>query len=220
MSSECTEEGGDKGITKCLTDADIEDLTASVGGCRIMRYLEMSQQENIDELFSKNNCIALLYLTKSENFGHWTALIRDEAKHTIYFFDSYGKYPDYTLIKVVEELKEQLNMTRNYLAKLLLGAMEQEGWTIDYSDHRLQKTGKGVNTCGRWVAARILRKELSNDEFANLFHTDNPKERMDPDFLVTAWTDHLLKGIKGDQLKASGGGMSKPTKKNIPSFFL
>jgi hypothetical protein len=166
-------------------------------------------------LFAQNDCVALLYLTKSENFGHWTALIRNHDKHTIYFFDSYGKYPDYTLSKVVEELKEQLNMTRNYLAKLLLGAMEEEGWTIDYSDHRLQRTGKGVNTCGRWTAARILFKELTNDEFAHIFIEDQKGARVDPDTLVTTMTDALLNQFQ--KQPNTGGGYTESS--CLPSFF-
>ena len=55
---------------------------------------------------------------------------------------------------------------------------------IVYNHKGLQKWSKEVNTCGRWTAARIRMKNLTPDEFTDLFNN----KYYTPDFFITAIT--------------------------------
>jgi len=79
-------------------------------------------------------------------------------------------------------LRKQLNMDYPYLSELLYES--PKNYKITYNDHRFQKGGAGIQTCGRWSALRLVFRDLTLGQFAKLF---NPKDKHSDD-LVTLLT--------------------------------
>ena len=156
-----------------LSGKDIMDICKN--NTEIVPYHELKAYNSIEDLLQAQGSVILLYELRA-NFGHWVCLYYDKNK-TLNFFDSYGMKPD-------EELKyASYNLTegRPYLTLLL----EKYKGKFIYNDKRLQVFKNHVNTCGRWVAIRILTKDkYTMKEFQDLFKTF----KNNGDFYVSALT--------------------------------
>jgi len=168
-------------MDRSLTDADIRRATQ--GRCRTVQYSALHELGDLDQLFGSKDCVALLYQTQSASYGHWTTLVRDPVKKIIYYCDSYGAPVDDPLDDVSQAVREACHEQHAHLARLIL----RSGYECDYNDVPLQRLAPGVNTCGRWVVARCLMSDMSNDDWAALF-----SRAPDPDELVVELTDYLL----------------------------
>lgn len=161
-----------------LTGKDIHEITNGV--CLPMRYSDLEQVDNIDDLFKNHIAIMLLYQTETENLGHWVAVIK-HPNNLIEVFDPYG-------LKIDEELKySKFNLRRHQgeIVPHLTHLLNKTNYKIIYNDVRLQKFLKDVNTCGRWCAWRTKVNDISLKDFQNLF-TKN--KFGDPDLWISALT--------------------------------
>lgn len=94
------------------------------------------------------------YQTGSEGgilMGHWVCMVVDKSEKKITFFDSYGRFPDDSLKSIEREYREITYQNQRDIGEFLANMME-EGYKIYYNEHKFQKLGPGINTCGRWVA--------------------------------------------------------------------
>jgi hypothetical protein len=137
----------------------------------IHAYSDLDQIDNMEQLFGGKPTVTLLYQT-TQNSGHWVCLIK-KSESELYFFDPYGLKPDSELQYASYNLRIHNNVQTPHLTALI----SKSNYTIDYNKVRLQKFFKDVNTCGRWVAIRILWREMSDDHFNHLFL--NQKEPSD-----------------------------------------
>ena len=152
-----------------LTGEDL--IKICEGNVRVISYHELKGINTIQQLLEPYGAIIILYETK-QNFGHYTALFYDKNKN-LEFFDSYGFKPD-------AELKYATYDNTPYLTNLL----KKYKGNIIYNTEDLQKWAKDVNTCGRWCATRIRMKNLTAQEFRNLWKN----KFYNPDFFVSAIT--------------------------------
>ena len=154
-----------------LTSADIMKITNNK--CKIISYHELVSVNSIDDLLTNNGACIVLYETR-QNFGHWTALIR-QSPNTLEFFDSYGF-----------QLDQELNYAKYDNTPFLSNLVKKSNYNnIIQNKHRLQQFAKDVNTCGRWTSLRIVMKNLSIDDFVRLFTTNNS---YNADFWATSLT--------------------------------
>ena len=145
----------------------------------LITYPEIANYDNIEDLMGKDKAVIILYLT-DENYGHWTTVFLNPKEDTLIFFDSYGMKPD-TEIKWIKNnpiLKEYPKDPLTRLIKL----MSDSKYKIDYNDHKLQKTNNDIATCGRWVGIRLLMRNLTNEQFFELFKS---YDNLTPDDIVT-----------------------------------
>jgi len=150
---------------------------------RLLKYSELTKYNSLDTLFGKHDVVFILFETQM-NYGHWVVLCRDRKNKKIYFFDSYGTFPDEQLKFTDDVFRVQNNMVLPHLTALLY-KYDRKGWEIHYNDHQLQELGNDIATCGRWVAVfATLFKDLTIDEFADLFLN----EEKSPDELITELT--------------------------------
>ncbi len=148
---------------------------------KMYTYPELVKFNNIDDLLKPYGAIIILYLTK-ENYGHFCCIFK-QNKTTISFFDSYGYLPDDQLKFAPMHFRKSHDQYYPHLTYL----MYNSNYKIDYNNHVLQSSKKDIATCGRWTGVRILLRNLTNDEFADLFLD----EKIKPDSLVTALTAYL-----------------------------
>ena len=100
-------------ISKALSDADI--LHALDNDVNIVKYSELRNMKNIDDLLKYDRAVILFELKK--NNGHWCSVIRN--KNSIIFTDSYGMFPENELNYVPVSFKFISKQDRGYLLKLL-----------------------------------------------------------------------------------------------------
>lgn len=158
------------------------------GRVRILTNSELNRYHTIDDALGKYGAIAYLYLV-DDNYGHWTAIFKRKNKKgedVLEFFDPYSIIPDGELDFIGNGIRKRTNTIFPKLSELLYNSP----YKIEYNDHKFQKFGHHISTCGRWVIARLLFRDLTLEEFYKLFR---PTEDVDSDKLVTAFT--MLKGL-------------------------
>jgi len=146
----------------------------------LMTYSELKKYDNLDEALGPHDALVLLYETR-ENFGHWVTIFRrgDLIEH----FDSYGYFPDDELKFIPEYFRKVNGLDYPHLTAL----MYESGYKPSYNEYVLQSDKRDVNTCGRWVVARLILRHLPLDKFVKLFKNKD----YSPDFLVTIFTELL-----------------------------
>jgi hypothetical protein len=136
----------------------------------------------LDELLAPYGAIFLLYEMKKD-YGHWCAVIK-QNKDTIEFFDPYGVFMDNELKWIPIQFRKVSNQ---YYPQLTALFYESPYKNLTYNEHPFQHKGNNIKTCGRWSACRIVFRDLSLKEFAQLFKKANS------DDIVTLLTSKDLK---------------------------
>lgn len=171
----------DKLVARSLTGKEVTKLVK--GKANIMTYRELQKYDNINDAMGPYEALILLYESKI-HYGHWTLVFRAKDG-TIEHFDSYGYMPDQELLQVPKNFKKRYYNKIPHLTYLLYKSMEP----VRFSQYKLQSRGPRINTCGRWVAMRLLLRDLSEDQFHDLMTSTRS---INPDELVTVATENLL----------------------------
>jgi len=150
-----------------LSDSDVMRLVE--GKAKILVYSDLQKFNTLDEALGEHAAAFLLYETKKD-FGHWTAIFRimnenGKLTDTVEFFDPYGKFPDTQLEWVPEHFKKISGQDYPQLTYLLY----HSPYNLTYNEHKFQKVGDGINTCGRWSALRIAFREMPLKIFNDTF---------------------------------------------------
>ena len=164
-----------------LSNDDVEQIVGHKINTII--YDQMDKVKNIDDLFI-NDCCLILYNWGMQNntiLGHWCCLRRNKIgnKTIINFFDSYGKFIDDQLYKI--PIKHIPN-----LSKLLYKFSIRKNCYVEFNNRHLQKLDDKVATCGRWCGLFMKYKDVSIDDFGDIFLAY--KKIIKPDLLVTLLT--------------------------------
>lgn len=136
---------------KPLSDSDMRQLLGK--GLPIITNRQLPSVQSADELFDAQGRCVLLYTPDDPNSGHWVCLIR--RPESIYFWDPYGERPD---------IPEDLGSAPPVLTHLL----QESGVPVFYNTHQYQSQRGDVATCGRWCAARLHYKDMSEKEFQSV----------------------------------------------------
>ena len=128
-------------------------------------YEEISDTNNIRQFLDENPLFVLYYPNLVEGAtmsGHYTAVIFNKSKNTLYFWDSYGQLPD-THIPVVGGVIDPQKLYDR--SSLLIDHVLDAGINVDYSNQKNQLISNNSATCGRWCVLRLLFHNLTNDQF-------------------------------------------------------
>jgi len=147
-------------ITKIKDNAlTFEQLQSLVGpnqarNCRWILYDDLQKFNSLDELMSLGAVCVLLQIEtpNKPKVGHFILLL-DHGNH-LEHFDSYGLTMDQELAITHEQ-----HLTRLF---------SKYRKPIHDNTVKLQSLREDVNTCGRWVVARLLLRHLTLDEFTKL----------------------------------------------------
>ena len=131
-----------------LSDADLRELLG--GSITIMTNRELPKVKSIGDIFDAEGRAILLYTPDSPTSGHWVCMMRRPG--SIYYWDPYGEKPD-----IPEDLGGQ--------PPVLTALLKASGMPVFYNSHQYQTQRGDVATCGRWCAARLHYKDLSETEF-------------------------------------------------------
>ena len=143
-----------------LSNTDINDILEP--DTKIFSYPEFAKTTNIDQAFDGLGRCVFLFLTESPSVGHWCCMFKRNGY--IEYFSSYGDPPEAERSWVTQEQLDALGEDKPYLMNLLQNSRSK----VYYSTHQYQKEKKDYNSCGRWCVARLICKDLSNQQFYNL----------------------------------------------------
>ena len=113
--------------------------------CRILKYSQLRDYDNIKDLLPDVNDFIILLLEDSENHGHWTALMNSKSGY--YYFNSYGKKYDSDLSVIPTCINRILGQDKREITRLL------DGKNCDWNKKCFQ--GSKSQTCGRWCVIAI-----------------------------------------------------------------
>jgi hypothetical protein len=164
-----------------LSDADIQKVLDP--DTNIFTYPYLENVKHIDEVFDDHGRAMMLFLTKSQNAGHWIALIK--RGNTIEFFDPYGTPPDKQQKWMSKRQLEELDQDKPFLTNLF----KASGYKITYNKVPYQKDRDDINTCGRHALTRLLLKDLAPEQYKKLLFSS----KVSPDEFVSLLTADILK---------------------------
>lgn len=167
---------------KTFNDSDIRNLT---GSNNIVSYHNLGRYYNVDELLDHNGVVIILYET-SYNVGHWTTLFKIN-NNTLEFFDSLGFKVDEELNEVPKNMRPVLNEMKPHLSYIL----DRSPYKVIQNTYPLQEYKHHINTCGRWVSARLVLRDVPLSKFIQKFTAELPERK--PDELVVEFTENLLR---------------------------
>jgi len=149
------------------------------GKANLIQYPQLVNVTNIDQILEPYGACIILFLTK-QNYGHWTCVFKVN-NNTIEYFDPYGLFIDEALdFNKDNYFRIENNQNYAHLTYLLYHSK----YEITYNQYKFQSKKKGVSTCGRHTAMRLIMRNLSLDEYKKYITSFN----IDPDELVTLLT--------------------------------
>lgn len=163
-----------------LSNDDINQILSP--DTNIISYPELTRYATIDDVFDELGRVILLYLTESENVGHWVCMWRDGR--TIQYFDPYGNKPEEPKSWLSKGQNIRYGQAGNYLTDML----RQSGRPVFYNTKDYQKEHNDINTCGRHVVARLLLKDLPAKQYDEIIEDAG----VSPDDFVSLLTYFLL----------------------------
>ena len=152
---------------------------------KIIKYSELKNYNNINELLTEPVDFRIILIESSYNCGHWTAILK--YKNIIEWFNSYGTGTGYDFNFIANEVSRMLGQGRDDLLELL--RKKHPSQQLFYNKKRLQKNAEGINTCGRWVIARILSCKCGYelDDFIKKCEQKKEETGKPYDILVVDW---------------------------------
>ena len=149
---------------------------------KIMKYSELQNYNNIDELIPLKDDYRILLLESEPSVGHWVCLIR--KNDILEFFDSYGKTHKGELKYIPKFINKMLNQSDDYLTRIMKSSKNPI-----FSTLKLQNENPNVCTCGRHVIARILcsKAGYNLNDYGGLIKREITDRGMPADILVCNW---------------------------------
>jgi len=184
-------------IVSPLGDDDIKHFLPNA---RIMKYTELNNYNNLEELLPKNKTFVIILYENQPNKGHWTALLRYKDKQrgdTVEFFDSLADNgePDAPLKWNSAKTNKLLGQGQPILTYLL----NKSNLPVVYNKLKFQsdgnkKDGNNINTCGRHCVFRIITMLGNNynlEQYQKLMKEIKEESRNTYDEIVS----HLIQDV-------------------------
>ena len=164
-------------IEYSLSNVDIERY---VGRGHIIKYSDLSNFDNIDDVFNGNSFVIVLIESKPFS-GHWVTMLRYD--NIVESFDSYGGSIDNELSFISKEMKNKLGENE----KSILNLLKNSSYKVVINKYKFQSEQNNVDTCGRYCVLRILMFACGNmqlKEFTNWFRKSGKLLKLSNDELV------------------------------------
>jgi hypothetical protein len=165
-----------------LSEDDIQKMIPTL---KIIPYPELLNASHIDDVLDNKGRLMLLYLTESENSGHWVCLLNYRNTKIIEYFDPYGNYkPDGESKWISKEKQKQFGQATKKLTQLLNSSQ----YEVKSNAFPFQTDRMNMNTCGRHCTTRLYFKNLKLPEYIKLVESTG----LSPDDFVCAFTFNMI----------------------------
>jgi|SRR5208337_5108836 len=163
-----------------LSNKDIMKLLDNKA--EIVLYPNLHKYQNIDQVLGPHEAAVILFEFKPE-YGHWVCIWKLD-KQTLSFFNSYGSYPDDSLLFIDGSFRDKTNQEYPYLSELFL----KSPYKLTYNEYQYQKHNKDIRTCGRHCVVRLYCRNLSDKQYHEFITSEMKKYKINADQLVTMLT--------------------------------
>jgi hypothetical protein len=179
----------EKLLSTMLSDADIQHFIGGSTQDKILKYSELADYDNINQLMPDDKDFRIILTESKRNQGHWCCLLKYPTKNgdVIEWFDSYSGKPDSELKFIPERIRRMLGETEHHLTRLLKTADDKQ--SVIYNKKKFQSLADNVDTCGRWVVARILMNQFGYtlEDFINKLEQIEDETGKPYDIIVCDW---------------------------------
>jgi hypothetical protein len=177
----------------CLSDGDIKRVCECTG-LIIVKYPDLARFATWKD-FMKNRAraAAVLFLVQSEVSGHWIAAFDGPDGKSAHVWDPLGLPLDGQRAAISKATQARLGETKGEFARLLATA-EAAGIRAVVNHKEFQEFKPSINTCGRWVALRLLHRDKTDQEFAAYVREGVSRSGVSTDEWVTDVTNPKLAG--------------------------
>jgi len=161
------------------------DILAVFPEAKIIKYANLDQYNDIYQLLPNRMDFVFLLTESESNSGHWTLMIRDD--HKFEYFDSYGVSPKSILDYIPSYKNRKLGNNYSEDLGMIIKSIKPSDKFI-YNKTKFQRDGSNINTCGRWVIARLalfLSDSLDLKEFTKLMKIKAKQLKMKNDEFIT-----------------------------------
>jgi hypothetical protein len=148
----------------------------------IVLYPNLHKYKNIDQVLGPHEATVILFEFKPE-YGHWVCIWKLD-KQTLSFFNSYGGYPDDSLLYIDGSFRDKSNQEYPYLSELFVNSP----YKLTYNEFEFQKHKKDIKTCGRHCVVRLYCRNLDDKEYYDFIEAYKRELGVTADELVTLLT--------------------------------
>lgn len=184
-------------LSESLSSAEIEKVLSNAFGSHIpaLAYSDVfnaanaSQKNYLRDFLHKIPQRMFIFLYRQmPNYGHWCAMFEHPQTGELYIFDSYGKKkPDEYILNGPYEIKA-LGQNAPYLLDCFINSNYS---TIIWNDHKFQKSGLEIQTCGKWCVVRLICSWLTIDEFNKCIESIKKNNNTSADGVICVMFDVL-----------------------------
>jgi hypothetical protein len=150
-------------ISHELSQEEIEKLANR----RITVITAANKEHELANILNDPRQITIPYLVHyqtSDNLwsiqGHWACMIINKKQKVVYWFDSYGIFPDDEINYIDPRYRRMTNQNKRYVGQFLY-ELSQMGYQIRYNNIQLQSFNTSIATCGRYCGLFIRSQPLS-----------------------------------------------------------
>jgi len=180
-----------KRLNFSLSDDDLKKYLGENVEENIIKYSDLINYNNIEELLPKNRTYKIILIETEYNKGHWVCILRykdyeNNNIDTIDFFNSYGNKPTSQLSYIKSCVNFLLGQNSNFLKNLL----DKTDKRVIYNKKRFQKYSNKINTCGRHVVSRIIAMEklfYDLEDYIEFIEKSKEKFNCDSDIVVSIY---------------------------------
>lgn len=178
-------------ITEMIGDDDLRRYLGDEVNNKIIKYSDINNYKNIDELIPDYNDYRIILIESELNSGHWVCILKYKIddKPVIEYFNSYGMKMGSDLNFISSIINRLLGQGKNDLDNLLDTGKDK--YEIIYNKKRFQSIKPNVNTCGRHTLLRILMMKfygMNLIEYIIFIEELKDKYDMDTDIVVASLT--------------------------------
>lgn len=163
-------------LDESLSSDEISDVLKKLFGTKVpvVTYSDIfnentSKEKNFLRKYLTNipqRMVVFLY-RQSPTYGHWCCMFEHPITGELYLFDSYGKeLPDEYITgekgKNGPYKIKSLGQESPFLLECFINSSYDH---VIWNDHKFQKSGENVQTCGKWCVIRLAYSLLDIDEF-------------------------------------------------------
>ena len=158
MSSTLSSEIKNK-ISSAIPSSTLENL-----GFTVLNYLELNKYSQIEQVVDEKGVILYTPISQKQ-LGHYSCLWLKQNR--LSYWCSYGYNLSYTVSKS-DYMQKTSEDDENYLIHLVKDFVKRGG-KFSVNEVKFQNLSENVSDCGRWCILRLMKRDLSHDEFERWF---------------------------------------------------
>lgn len=164
-------------ISTPMSSSTLEEL-----GFRVVNYLELKNFSKIEQVVDEKGIILYTPISQRQ-LGHYSCLWLTNG--ILHYWCSYGFNLKYTASKS-DYMQKTPEKDEDYLIHLVKDFVKRGG-KFHANEVKYQNLSESVSNCGRWSILRLMKRDLSHNQFDKWFDTIKHK-KLNDDELVTMLT--------------------------------